>query len=183
MNPVIEAITKRRSIRKYLDKPVPKEIIDTILNTVVMSPSAMNRQPWRFIVIENKEKIQELSAIVKKQMGLLGYALRFTEIIQSKKDTIFYNAPLLIIIAAEKDDKWNKINCGIIAQSMFLTAYSLGLGSCYIGFANTLNNDPDTLRELKVPENHEIISPIIFGYPADTKEPPKREPKVINWIK
>ncbi len=58
MNPVIEAITKRRSIRKYLDDPVPREIIDTILNTAVMSPSAMNSQPWRFIEIENKEKIQ-----------------------------------------------------------------------------------------------------------------------------
>lgn len=183
MNPVIDAITKRRSIRRYLDKPVPREIIELLLNTAVMSPSAMNKQPWRFIVIENKERIRELSEKVKKQMGLLGYGLRFAEIIQGKRDTIFHNAPLLIIIAADRNYKWSKIDCGIIAQSMFLAAYSLGLGSCYIGFANTLNNDKETLKELKVPENHEIISPLIFGYPAETKEAEKREPRVVNWIR
>jgi nitroreductase len=182
INPIIEAITRRRSIRKYLDKPVSREIIDTLLNTAVMSPSAMNRQPWRFIVIENRQRIRELSEKVKKQMNLLGYAHRLAEIIQSKNDTIFHGAPLLIIITAEKDDKWSRINCGIIAQSMFLAAYSLGLGSCYIGFANTLNNDSTTLKELKVPENHEIIAALIFGYPAETKEQPKRGPRVINWI-
>ena len=100
MNKVIEAIRTRRSIRKYADRPVPKEAIETILNTAVFSPSAMNRQPWRFIVIEDKDRIKELSRRVKKQMGVLGYALRFGEIIQSKDDTVFYGAPLLVIIYA-----------------------------------------------------------------------------------
>lgn len=183
MNPVIEAIRKRRSIRKYQDRPVPKDVIDAILYSSVLSPSAMNRQPWRFIVIENKGKIQELSRKVKKQMGVLGYALRFGEIIKSKEDTVFYGTPLLIIVCAEKDDKWSHINCGIIAQSMFLAAYSMGLGSCFIGFANTLNNDPETLKDLKVPDGYEIIAPLVFGYPAEQKSEPKREPKIVNWIK
>jgi nitroreductase len=143
----------------------------------------MNRRPWRFTVIEDRDKIQELSRKVKKQMGVLGYALRFGEIIQSRDDTVFHGAPLLIIISADKEDKWSQINCGITAQTMFLAAYSIGLGSCYIGFVNTLNNDPESLKDLKIPEGYEIVAPLVFGYSAEQKPEPKREPKVTSWIK
>lgn len=183
MNEVLNAIYGRRSIRKYENKPVPEDVVETILKAAAYSPSAMNRQPWRFIVIEDREKIKELSGKVKKQMGLLGYALKFSEIIRSHEDTVFYEAPLLILVCTGKDDKWGHINCGIVAQTMFLAAYSLGLGSCYIGFANTLNNDIETLKELKVPEGYEIVAALIFGYPAENKETPQRNPKIINWIK
>ena len=181
-NPVIDAIYNRRSIRSYQDKSVPKETIKTLLSAAVMAPSAMNRQPWRFVVIENKDKIKELSRHVKKQMGLLGYGLRFAEIVKSQDDTVFYGAPLLILVSAEKEDQWSRINCGILAQTLFLTAYSLGLGSCYIGFANSLNNDAEVLSDLGIPKEHDIIGALIFGYPSEKKETPQREPKVLKWI-
>ena len=183
MNPVIDSLRKRRSIRKYQERQVPKEIIDSLLATAVMSPSAVNRQPWRFTVIEDKKRIAQLSGKVKKQLGLLGYAVELDGRLASKEDTIFYNAPLLIIVSAEKGDKWNGINCGILAQTMFLAAYSLGLGSCYIGFANTLNNDPEALKELGIPESSEIIAPMIFGYPAEEKSAPRREARILKWLK
>ncbi|MFZ2456260.1 MAG: nitroreductase family protein [Candidatus Altiarchaeia archaeon] len=181
-NPVIDAIYARRSIRRFLDKPVPREQIKKLLSAAVMSPSAMNRQPWKFVVIENKEKIKELSRHVKKQMGLLGYGLRFTEIVKSKDDTVFYGAPLLILVSAEKNDQWSRINCGILAQTLFLAAHSLGLGSCYIGFANSLNGDASVLADLSIPKDHEIIGALIFGYPSEKKDAPAREPRVIKWI-
>ena len=181
-NPVIDAIYARRSIRSYLDKPVPKDQVKKLLSAGVMSPSAMNRQPWRFVVIQNKEKIKELSRHVKKQMGLLGYGLRFAEIVKSQEDTVFYSAPLLILVCAEKNDQWSRINCGILAQTMFLAAHSLGLGSCYIGFANSLNSDAAVLADLSVPKDQDIIGALIFGYPSEKKEAPVREPRVIKWI-
>ncbi len=181
-NSVIDAIYSRRSIRSYQDKPVPKETIKTLLSAAVMAPSAMNRQPWRFVVIESKDKIRELSRQVKKQMGLLGYGLRFTEIVKSQDDKVFYGAPLLILVSAEKEDQWSRINCGILAQTMFLAAYSLGLGSCYIGFANSLNNDPSILSDLGIPREHDIIGALVFGYPSEKKEIPAREPKVLKWV-
>lgn len=181
-NPVIDAIYKRRSIRSYKDKPVSKEDIKTLLSAAVMAPSAMNRQPWRFVVVESRDKIRELSRKVKKQMGLLGYGLRFTEIVKSRDDTVFYGAPLLVFVSAEKEDQWSRINCGIVAQTLFLAAYSLGLGSCYIGFANSLNNDNEALSDLGIPRGHEIIGALIFGYSSEEKETPAREPKVLKWI-
>ena len=181
-NPVIDAINARRSIRSYLDKPVPKDNIKKLLSAAAMSPSAMNRQPWRFVVIENKEKIKELSRHVKKQMGLLGYGLRFTEMVKNQEDTVFYSAPLLILVSAEKNDQWSRINCGILAQTMFLAAYSLDMGSCYIGFANALNTDASVLTDLSVPKDHDIIGALIFGYHSEKKDAPVREPRVIKWI-
>ena len=76
------------------------------------------------------------------------------------------------------------IDCGIVAQTMFLAAHSLGLGSCFIGFAQALNRDRQVLDGLGVPRDHEIIAPLIFGYPAESKEVPKRafEDKVLKWI-
>lgn len=183
MNAVIEAINNRRSIRRYQKKDVPPEITKEILKAAAMSPSAMNSQPWRFIVIEDKTKISELSERTKNQLKQQGYYTRFAEKINSSEDTIFYNAPLLIIVAADGDDIWSKINVGIAAQTMMLAAHSLGLGSCYIGLANTLNKDPTILAEIGVPEGCEIIAAIVFGYSDEQKNPPNREPKIIKWIR
>ncbi|MFH0859684.1 MAG: nitroreductase family protein [Candidatus Altiarchaeota archaeon] len=180
---VLDAINGRRSIRKYKSKQVPKEIIEKLLDAAVMAPSAVNRQPGNFIIIEDKKKISDLSKAVKKNLGLLGYAIQAREKIQSKEDTIFYGAPLLIIVTAEKEYKWAKIDCGILAQTMFLAAHSMGLGSCYIGFATSLNNDKDVLRELEVPKGHEIIAPLIFGYPDEAKDKPDRRPKIVRWLR
>ena len=182
MNPVIEAIKNRRSIRRYQRKDVPREITKQLLDAAVMSPSAMNSQGWRFIIIEDKNKIQELSERTKRQLQIQGYASRFGDRIKSSEDTIFYNAPLLIVITGDSDDKWSQINTGITAQTLFLAAQSLGLGSCYIGLANTLNQEPTVLADIGVPEGHEIIAVLTFGYADESKNPPHREPKILKWI-
>lgn len=174
-NPVLDAIRGRRSIRKYSTKPIPKEIVEQLLSAAVYSPSAMNRQPWRFVVITNRQKIKELSDAVKRLTPLTGLAQRFVERMTSREDLIFYSVPLLILVAAPKGYKWAHIDCGILAQTMFLAAHSLGLGSCFIGFAHALNKDGKLLRKLGIPEGMEIAAPLIFGYPAEEKPVPERE--------
>lgn len=181
---LIDAIKGRRSVRAYLDKPVEKEKIDRLLEAGAWAPSAMNGRPWRFTVITDKKRIAELSDEVKKSLGALGMGLRAAEMMKIKEDIIFYGAPLLIIISAKKDDKWQKIDCGLAAQNMFLAAYGMGLGSCYIGFACSLNSRPEVVKELGVPGGHEIVAPLIFGYPKEWPKPKgAREAKVLKWIK
>ena len=181
-NPVLKAIRERRSIRKYGTKPVPKEIIGKLLSAAAMSPSAMDRQEWEFTVVTDRKTISVLSGCVKRQMSIIGYAQRFAERFTSRKDLIFYSAPLLIIVTAPKGNEWAHINCGILAQTMFLAAHSLGLGSCYIGFARTLNKDSEALKLLGIPGSREIVAPLIFGYAAEKKPVPQREPKIAKWI-
>ena len=181
-NAVMKAIRERRSIRKYEEKPVPKEVVDELLSAAVMAPSAMNRQPWEFIVVTDRKMISELSGGVKKQAWLIGYAQKYAEMFTSGEDLIFYSAPLLVIVTAPKNYEWAELDCGILAQTMFLAAHSLGLGSCFVGFGRMLNKDAEALRMLGVPPDREICAPLIFGYAAEEKGIPERKAKVTKRV-
>jgi len=179
-------IKERRSIRRYQDKSVPKEIIEKILNSGIWAPSGMNSQPWRFIVIEDRNIISKLSKRTREILSKMPWpADLLQEYAKSEKDTIFYNSPLLILLCVPKRDELRTINlldCGLAAQNMFLTAYQEGLGSCFIGFAHLLNQDPAFLADLGVARDHEVIAPMIFGYPAEEPEPKPRDLRILKWI-
>lgn len=177
----------RRSVRSFEDKSVPKEVIDKILKAGVLAPSGMNGQPWHFTVIENREIINKLSKrtkdIVVKNMPL---PQNMQAAFKSDKDVIFYGAPLLILISIKKKEEWRTVNlldCGLAAENMFLAAYQAGLGSCFIGFASFLNQDTKILAEVGIPEDHELVAPLIFGYPLETPAPKPRDVKILKWIK
>ena len=201
INPVTDAIKHRRSIRKFIDKPVEKQLIDEIVLAGRYAPSAKNDQPWRFIVITNKEKIASLSKEVKTQilsilkkriiLQLFYKQLRKKETIgflyaaaMAPKDMIFYHAPALIFILT-KDKQFYDESCACCAQNMMLAAHTLGLGSCWIGFANFLNQNKRILENLHVPDGYHISAALIVGHP---KKQPKtatiRKPMadVIHWI-
>lgn len=176
-NETIKTIYERRSVRKYSDKKVPRDIIDKLLGAAVMAPSARNTQPWHFTIIEDRTKMDEIAEEAFKQ-----YNLTRKNKIQSAYG-IFFNAPLLIVISGKKDYFWLKDDVNLAVQNMFLAAHSLGLGSCWIGRAIHLNNVPEILEELGVPDDMEIVAPLIFGYPeTENKNIPKREPKILKWI-
>jgi len=177
------AIMGRRSVRDYEDKPISEEIVQKLLKAGAMAPSAMDSQPCRFIVITNRQKINELSAKVKDRAGALGFGMRLAERMKIKEDVIFYGAPLLIFIAAEKAGDWAPIDCSLAAQNMMLRAYDLGLGSCFIGFATFLNNDRETLRSLGIKDSQKLYCPLIFGYPKKWPDAKNREAKIQNTIK
>ena len=137
----------RRSVRAYTNEPVSKEQIDTVLEAGTWAPSGMHREPWKFIVIEDKKLIKyvsdETKVLVQQMMPLL--AKQFS----TEADIVCYNAPTLILVCTEKDAQWDNVNLldsVLAAQNMFLKAYELGLGTCYMGFVNFLNNKPDALK-------------------------------------
>ena len=182
----LEACIKgRRSVRAYTDEPVSKEQINTVLEAGVWAPSGMAREPWRFIIIEDKALIKivsdETKELVKKNMPAL--AAEYS----TDKDVICYNAPMLVLVCTEKDSQWNNINLldsVLAAQNMFLKAYELGLGTCYMGFVQFLNSKPDVLRKLGVPENCEMTVPFIIGHPKAKQGKGKRsKPNIIKWAK
>jgi len=178
-------IKGRRSVRAYTDESVSKEQIESVLEAGTWAPTGMHREPLRFIVIEDKQLIKyvsyETKLLVQQKMPPL--AKQFT----TQADIICYNAPVLILICSEKDDQWDNLNSldsVLAAQNMFLKAYELGLGTCYMGFVNFLNHNPEALKKIGVPENYKMMVPLILGHPKIRQGAGKRNKHVVlKWIK
>jgi nitroreductase len=184
-NPVIEAIKSRRAIRSFEDKPVPETAIQTMLEAATYAPSAINVQPWKFTLVTNKEAMKQLSDTAKPALvrmlpdvgdeALVGLKKRLSD----PNYNIFYNAPLLIFVSGIKSP-YAVYDCSMAAQNMMLAAYTLGIGSCWIGTAVGLANDPKVKVNLGVPEDHEVHAAIIFGYPkGGFPKAPKKSPAQI----
>jgi nitroreductase len=189
INPIIEAIKSRRAIRSYEDKPVTESAIQTILEAATYAPSAINVQPWKFTIITNKEAMKQLSDTAKPALmrmlpdvgdeGLVGLKKQLS----NPQYNIFYNAPLLIFVSGIKSP-YAIYDCSMAAQNMMLAAYTLGIGSCWIGTAVGLANQPKVKAELGVPEDHDVHAAIIFGYPKGgfPKAPEKHPAQVLKKI-
>ncbi len=174
-----------------MDKELPKEIIDEIILAGRYAPSAENRQPWKFIVITNRETIGRLSDGTKKQVGKIlkqrrKWKKKFKElneqqtllflqaVASSKKDMIFHDAPLIVFIVTD-DKLFNDESCSCAAENMMLAAWSLGIGSCWIGFAKFLENE-EIMREMGMPEGCHIVACIAFGYAENISKSTPRKP-------
>ena len=188
-NYVLEAIKSRRAIRSYEDKPVPESAIETMLEAAIYAPSAINIQPWKFTIVTSKTEMKRLSDIAKPALlrtlpDAGNQALSaLKKSLSDPKYNIFYEAPLLIFVSGEKS-RFGVYDCSMAAQNMMLTAYSLGIGSCWIGTAVALANEPKMKIELGIPEDHEVHAAIIFGYPRNgfPQSPPKRPAEVLKRI-
>ena len=188
-NPVLEAIKSRRAIRSYEDKPVPESAIQTMLEAATYAPSAINVQPWKFTIITNKAEMKRISDIAKPALirmlpdvgdeGLVGLKKRLSD----PNYNIFYNAPLLIFVSGAKSP-YAVYDCSMAAQNMMLTAYTLGIGSCWIGTAVPAANDSKIKPSLGIPEDHEVHAAVIFGYPKGgfPKAPPKHPAQILKRI-
>jgi len=179
-------IKGRRSIRLYKEEAVPKEKIESVLEAGVCAATGMGRQPWRFVIVEDKETIKHVSEETKKAVrkAMPAIADRF----ETDKDIICYNAPVLIFICTEVDATFGNINLRdsvLAAQNMFLKAHELGLGGCYMGWIDLLNQThPEILKETVIPAGYEMQVPLILGYPKSKPTAGKRnKPNVLKWIK
>lgn len=178
-----ECLKGRRSVRAYMDMEVPRDVIERILEAGAWAPTGMDAQPVQFIVIEDRGLIGKLSERTKEILVNAEWTQAFRQRFESKEDTIFYNAPVLVLCCVELCEVMNLrlIEAGLCAQNMFLQAFDEGLGSCFIGFASCLNGDP-LLAEAGVPDGFEVLAPLVFGYPAEEPEAKSREVKVIKWL-
>lgn len=175
---VLEAIRGRRAVRDYLDEPVGAELIAAMAEAAVWAPSGMNRQPWRFHVLEGRAALAECSTQAKAAM--LDEAARRPEIaavrglLEQPDFDIFYNAPALIVVCATEPDEMATKDCCLAAQTLMLAAHARGLGTCWIGFSEAWLNGPQGRARLGLAEGARAVAPIIVGHPANRPPPPER---------
>ncbi|MFM7218514.1 MAG: nitroreductase family protein [Bacteroidota bacterium] len=181
---VRNAIYERRSIRKYQDKALNKKLVEEIIQAGRMAPSAMNKQPWSFYVVSDRQLIKELSKSIIKasfmdfaKSGIrqmvrtasdLYHAARHADL-KSTDDPVFHGAQTVVFITAPKEDEWAMIDVGMCAQNMLLMAHSLGIGGCPIGFAKLVEH-AKSYPKLRIPDGEHVVLAIILGFPDEVPE-------------
>lgn len=181
-----EAIYTRRSIRAYKDQPVGKELIEQVIDAAIHAPSAMNGQPWGFAVIQDKQALQSLSdktkAFLVAHVDKFPFLAGYLETLQSPDYHVLYNAPALVIILAKPNTMpIAQVDCTLAAQNLMLMARSLGLGSCWIGFAGMYLSGSESKREFGIPDDYTVVAPIILGYPSVEFSEMDRNPAEVIW--
>ena len=182
MNKIIKTIKSRRAVRTYKDKPIEKEQIQEIIECGLWAPSARNLQPWKFILVTNKNLIKEMGKRIQdKVINNPRYAF-VKERAKTKEDAIFYSAPLVIFILGSKESHWSAINCSLAAENMMIAAKSLGIASCPIGMARHIKDEKDIIEKLGFDENYELILALAFGYPDEEPQAKPRNEGVVEWV-
>jgi nitroreductase len=188
---IIEMIKTRRCVREYKEDSVPDEEIKFLIDCARYAPSGFNMQPWSFLVVKNKETMQKLSESGKKAMIPLLEPIKdsskkasgFLVFLKTKGTSMFYNAPVLVIILGNKNAPTTDHDCAMAAQNMMLAAHSKGIGSCWIGGVLPALMNDGLLKELGAPAGYKAVAPLIFGYPkGKTQMPEKIEPEV-KWLR
>jgi nitroreductase len=183
---ILDAIYHRRSIRTFNETRVEKATIMELLKAAARAPSAINVQPWVFCVIQDKLLLKRYSDRAKRLLAESAGAAKFPGDLQhmlaDPEFNIFYNAGTLIVICAKRDGQHPDWDCCFAAQTLMLAAYGMGLGTCPIGFAWPLMEQPDVRKELNIPDGYISVLPIILGYPAGATYPtPRNEPEILCW--
>jgi len=189
MNHVLEAIKKRRSVRSYENKPIPRDIINTVIEAGNQAPSAMNSQPWRFVVVEDEElKKKLLRTALPKAKNILKFAkdadperyILTAKRYEEMEDPIYYSAPVILFVIGS--GRYADHSCPLACQNIMLSAYSLGLGSCWVGFGSMVTDDAEIVKTLELKDDEKIFGPIVLGYPKVYPGPPAKRGPVVKFI-
>lgn len=163
MMTVLEAIERRRSIRAYSDKPVPREALMQVLEAVRLAPSWKDKQCWSVIVLSDRGTIRALGEALRHNPGR----------------EVYETAPYFLVFVADpeksgvRDDKpYYMTDIGIAMQNGVLAAAELGLGTCWVG---AFTEEP-VKQLLGVPEALRVVAITPLGYPAEAPEARPRKP-------
>ncbi len=178
VNPVLSNIMARRSVRKYLDKPVEHEKLEVIVRAGINAPSGMNRQPWIIRVVEDQQLIADVNEVFKKENPE-----------QVARDpnfkNMFRNAPNLICVCTP-DDGRGELDAGLLGENMMLAAQAMGLGTCCLGgpvrFLNTNEKCKFFLDRLDIPEGYKLNYILAIGYPDEQPDAKPRDASKVKFI-
>ena len=177
-NVVIENIMTRRSVRKYQPQAVNRDTMQIILECGINAPNAINKQSWEVRVVDNPEFINGITEVFKKVSPKMAEGADFKN--------MFRNAPTVVFIANDTTFPFSQVDCGLMAENMMLSAWSMGIGSVCLGSsAHFINNTPEAapfLEKLGFSENYKTLVCIGFGYPAETPAAKPRDKGKIKFI-
>ncbi len=164
MSNVIEAIRKRSSTRGYTAEPLTDAELQTLVHAGLQAPTAANKQEIHFTVLKGDNPI--LAELEEEKNRLRD--------ITAPEHNFYYEAPVVVILSADRSYRWSPLDAGIAVENMALAAEDLGLGNLIIGciFDAARGEKKEYFsKALKFPKNYEYEIAIAFGHKAMTKEP------------
>jgi nitroreductase len=180
------AINSRRSVREFTPQSIDEMTLRRLIDAAIQAPSAVNEQPWSFVVVRDKGLLKRISSQAKAH--ILGTpppevsSQHFQELLSDPNFDILYGAPALIVISSATGGPWAIENCALAAENLMLAACSLGLGTCWIGFAQSWLRTADARAALDLPANCLPVAPIIVGHPKSAPPPVLRRNPKIRWF-
>jgi nitroreductase len=155
----IDAILTRRSVRRFLTDPVPEDKVKLLLRAAMQAPSAVNQQPWQFVVINDQALLREV-------------AIFHTSV------QVLHEAPLGILICGDKrlekrQNCWFQ-DCSAATENMLLAAHALGLGACWLGIFHLTERVEGVRRVFDLPPEIMPLTLIALGFPGETPPPEDR---------
>ena len=211
--PVERTIFERRSVRNFRDRPVPDTLIRRVIEAGRFAPSAGNCQPWKFIVITNRDMINEMDEAIYRVLNMQYNTYIDDELVKNlargyesnpnpggydpriilggigsvakRNLPPLLNAPVVILIAGDsRAISGPQLNIGICGQNMNLAATSLGLGSCWVGFSAILNMARPIMEKLGLESPWRIINAVLIGYPRFKQSGVvPREYRPVTWLR
>ena len=174
---VEKAIMTRRTIRKYKQQPISRDILVRLIEGARLAPSASNLQPLVYLVIDDPDQLESVFGL----LGWAGYLAPSGTPREGEKPVAY------IIVLANTHIRMSGFehDAGAAIENILLMAWSMGIGSCWIGFASPLGYVPEVFKELNVPEDHRLIASLVFGYPKKKDMAPtqRSEPKITAWLR
>jgi len=155
---VFDAVRTLLAVRGYQDKPIPEAVVRRIVEAGRLTGSGMNRQPWHFIVVRERETLRSLGAV-------------------ASSGSYVAQAPLAVVVATDKT-RFAVSDASRAIQSMLLTAWADGVGSNWVGFGGL----EQAKSLLDVPAGLEVLAILPFGYPARPVGRGKKQRKSLREV-
>ena len=174
---VIENIMARRSIRKYKPTPVGRDTMNVILECGINAPNGQNRQSWEVRVVDSPALMDEI-----KEAMAQGHPDMETKAVKG----CFRNAPVMVFIARDPSYDFSAYDCGLLAENMMLSAWSLGVGSICLGSPVRFLTDNDACRpvleKLGFSAGYELCLCVGFGYADEAPAAKQRNPEKVKFV-
>ena len=153
MENFIDLVLRRRSIRRYSDKPIEKEKLDNILTAALASPSAKHLNPWEFVVVTDNAALERLAGVKTYGSSMLAGA----------------KAAIAVCVDDILTDTW-QCDGSIAAHNMLLCAEDEGLGGCWVHVAGREQSEQLVREELGIPDRLRVLCIVSLGYKAEEKK-------------
>lgn len=174
---VIENIMARRSIRKYKQAPVGRDTMNVILECGINAPNGQNRQSWEVRVVDSPALMDEI-----KEAMAQGHPDMKPEAVKG----CFRDAPVMVFIARDPSYDFSAYDCGLLAENMMLSAWSLGVGSICLGSPVRFLTDNDACRpvleKLGFSAGYELCLCVGFGYADEAPAAKQRDPEKVKFV-